>query len=215
MYTTLTQPVRVVSKDRKPKKKDESKISSKPTKGQLQSSAKKLTCCPVSRPLPPIDKKTDSMEIEDDENTAVDLPVEQVRFSSFIIWHLQEILFGLTILFCLKSDRALSNISSPTSDPSQLVVCGTKATLFSRVAIIQPCTASFRFAFVSLFCAILFCDVIMTSHNDVINGSIVQYGWKYHIPLLSTRTKCLMSCSFYFTLSVGCIECANTETRFS
>ena len=120
-----------------------------------------------------------------------------------------------TILFCLKSDRALSNISSPTSDPSQLVVCGTKATLFSRVAIIQPCTASFRFAFVSLFCAILFCDVIMTSHNDVINGSIVQYGWKYHIPLLSTRTKCLMSCSFYFTLSVGCIECANTETRFS
>merc|ERR1711953_490609 len=59
------KPVRVVSKDRKPKK-------SKESENKINKTAK------VSRPLPPLEQNHgDAMEIVDDKNTKVEVPIEQ------------------------------------------------------------------------------------------------------------------------------------------
>merc|ERR1711962_1789942 len=63
------KPVRVVSKDRKPKK-------SKESENKINKTAK------VSRPLPPLEQNEKygsdaAMEIEDDKNTKVEVPIEQ------------------------------------------------------------------------------------------------------------------------------------------
>ena len=55
-------------------------------KDPLTASDLKITLCIylVSRPLPPIEKeqkKDDAMEIDDDENTKVEIPIEQVIYS--------------------------------------------------------------------------------------------------------------------------------------